>query len=515
MINVSWEDAKAYVSWLSQHTGKPYRLPSEAEWEYAARAGTTTRYPFGDAITPKDANCCDKLGKTTEVGAYPPNAWGLYDMQGNVYERVEDTWHRSYKGAPVDGSAWTDGEQHLRVERGGSWLSDAWTDRPATRSFGGRSSFDGFRVARTLERQSLLHRIKVLTLGPQQNFPSPAKNNQTQPFVQYEHRADEILLQKIQNRNRLSSSDLTAKNKIISQLPKGELSGTLFTTSDVHIDYIHSADVFQGVITTTNVDQAKQEAVNWFLSQGFSQDAICNYPVYFYLSPDAASELKNSNPSITVSTLPPNCQLTAATLAAANFPALTGRVVDDAHILSPITIADLERKLANLEQKSGIQLVVASVPSLDGEELEPYATTLFNTWKLGEAKQNNGVLLLIAPKERRVRIEVGYGLEGTLTNAVSSVILANAIVPRFNAGDYNGGVTRGVDDIITALAEWKPKQTDTHAEHEPQVNAPSTINTTTQNGIVPLNQIPTESPPNTNPLVAWDPKQLVYLLKEE
>ena len=158
---------------------------------------------------------------------------------------------------------------------------------------------------------------------------------------------------------------------------------------------------------------------------------------------------------------------------AANFPALTGRVVDDAHILSPITIADTERKLADLDQKSGIQFVVATVPSLGGEEIEPYANELFRAWRLGEAKKNNGVLLLVAPKERRVRIEVGYGLEGTLTDAVSSVIIANAIAPRFKAGDYDGGVTRGVDDIITALttdsAEWKPKPTDTRAEHDPSL----------------------------------------------
>ena len=159
-----------------------------------------------------------------------------------------------------------------------------------------------------------------------------------------------------------------------------------------------------------------------------------------------------------------------AALAAANFPPLTGRVVDQAKILSPVTIADLERKLADLEQKSSIQLVVATVPSLGGEEIEPYANELFRAWKLGEAKKNNGALLLIAPNERRVRIEVGYGLEGTLTDAVSSIIISNAIAPRFRAGDFNGGVTRGVDDIITALttdaAEWKPKPTDMRAEHE-------------------------------------------------
>ncbi len=158
-----------------------------------------------------------------------------------------------------------------------------------------------------------------------------------------------------------------------------------------------------------------------------------------------------------------------AALAAASFPPLTGRVVDEAKILSPVTSADLERKLADLEQKSGIQLVVATVPSLGGEEIEPYANELFRAWKLGETKKNNGVLLLIAPNERRVRIEVGYGLEGTLTDAVSSIIISNAIAPRFKAGDFNGGVTRGVDDIITALttdsAEWKPKPTDMRAEH--------------------------------------------------
>jgi len=159
-----------------------------------------------------------------------------------------------------------------------------------------------------------------------------------------------------------------------------------------------------------------------------------------------------------------------AALAALNFPPLTGRVVDQAKILSPLTAADLERKLADLEQKSGIQLVVATVPSLGGQEIEPYANELFRAWKLGEAKKNNGVLLLIAPKEHRVRIEVGYGLEGTLTDAISSLIIANAITPRFKAGDFNGGVTRGVDDIITALttdsAEWKPKPTDMRAEHD-------------------------------------------------
>ena len=158
------------------------------------------------------------------------------------------------------------------------------------------------------------------------------------------------------------------------------------------------------------------------------------------------------------------------TAALAAFPQLTGRVVDEAHILSPVTSADLERKLADLEQKSGIQLVVATVPSLDGQEIEPYANSLFRAWKLGEAKSNNGALLLVAPKERRVRIEVGYGLEGTLTDAISSIIIANAIAPRFRAGDFNGGVARGVDDIIATLttdsAEWKPRPAEMRTEHD-------------------------------------------------
>src|ERR1700722_11180118 len=102
----------------------------------------------------------------------------------------------------------------------------------------------------------------------------------------------------------------------------------------------------------------------------------------------------------------------AAALAAVDFPPLTGRVVDQANILSPVTKADLETKLADLEQKSRIQLVVATVPSLGGEEIEPYANVLFRAWKLGDAKDNNGALLLVAPKERRGGLGGGYGPAG-------------------------------------------------------------------------------------------------------
>jgi uncharacterized protein len=146
---------------------------------------------------------------------------------------------------------------------------------------------------------------------------------------------------------------------------------------------------------------------------------------------------------------------------ALSFPPLTGRIVDQANIIPPDARNAIEPKLRDLEDKSGIQLVVATVTSLEGQEIEPYANQLFRTWKLGEKAKNNGVLLLIAPNERRVRIEVGYGLEGTLTDALSKIIISNAIAPRFKAGDYSGGITRGVDDIITVLttdaSEWQKR----------------------------------------------------------
>ena len=99
--------------------------------------------------------------------------------------------------------------------------------------------------------------------------------------------------------------------------------------------------------------------------------------------------------------------------------------------------SELEAKLKNLEDKSGIQVVVATVKSLEGSDIETYANQLFRNWRLGEAKKNNGVLLLVAPNEHKVRIEVGYGLEGTLTDALSSVIISSAMVPRFKANDFS------------------------------------------------------------------------------
>jgi len=144
-----------------------------------------------------------------------------------------------------------------------------------------------------------------------------------------------------------------------------------------------------------------------------------------------------------------------------NFPPLTARVVDQAGVLTAQSRSDLGAQLKNLEDKSGIQLVVATVKSLEGGDVETYANQLFRYWKLGEAKKNNGVLLLVAPIEHKVRIEVGYGLEGTLTDALSSVIISSVIVPRFKANDFSGGIERGIDGIISVLsgdaADWQPK----------------------------------------------------------
>ncbi len=159
VINVSWGDAKQYVGWLSQLTGKEYRLLTEAEWEYAARGSTMTRYSWGDDPRKGNANCdgCGSqwdLQQTAPVGSFKPNGFGLYDMHGNVWEWVEDSWHASYYGAPTDGSAWLQGgDPSYRVVRGGSWRNETHDVRAAARR--GRNinvQFDtlGFRVVRTL-----------------------------------------------------------------------------------------------------------------------------------------------------------------------------------------------------------------------------------------------------------------------------------------------------------------------------------------------------------------------------
>jgi formylglycine-generating enzyme required for sulfatase activity len=159
VINVNWDDVQQYVAWLSQVTGKTYRLLSEAEYEYAARAGTTTAYPWGDDIGKNNANCngCSSQWdnkQTAPAGSFPANKFGLYDMVGNVWDWTEDCRHSNYNGAPSDGSAWiTGGDCSNRILRGGSWLAAPGDLRSAYRSrftTGTRSSRIGFRVGRTL-----------------------------------------------------------------------------------------------------------------------------------------------------------------------------------------------------------------------------------------------------------------------------------------------------------------------------------------------------------------------------
>ena len=158
VIYVSWENAVAYTRWLSAQTGERYRLPSEAEWEYAARAGSGTVYSWGNEIGNNRANCrgCGSrwdFEKTAPVGSFGANAWGLHDMHGNLWEWVQDCWNDSYRGAPTNGSAWESGNCSRRVLRGGSWNYRPGSLRAADRSggtTGGRYIFSGFRVARTL-----------------------------------------------------------------------------------------------------------------------------------------------------------------------------------------------------------------------------------------------------------------------------------------------------------------------------------------------------------------------------
>ncbi|MET0070051.1 MAG: formylglycine-generating enzyme family protein, partial [Candidatus Thiodiazotropha sp.] len=164
VINVNWKDAVAYAEWLSKQTGKRYRLPTEAEWEYAARAGSTTRYSWGDEIDQDGkvwANCagCGSQWDDEQmapVGSFTPNGFGLYDMSGNVWEWVQDCWHGDYQGAPHDGSAWLEsdeGDCGRRVIRGGSWSGGPRFIRSADRFWinpGRRYGTLGFRLAQDL-----------------------------------------------------------------------------------------------------------------------------------------------------------------------------------------------------------------------------------------------------------------------------------------------------------------------------------------------------------------------------
>ncbi len=165
VVCVNWEDAQAYVKWLAEKTAKGYRLPSEAEWEYACRAGTMTPFWWGKSITPSQANYDGNYvyegggnkgeyrKKTLPVKSFPPNPWGLYQVHGNVWEWCEDTWHDNYTGAPADGSVWATGDSGLRVVRGGSWYDYPRYLRAAIRVRNTpvvRYDIVGFRLSRTL-----------------------------------------------------------------------------------------------------------------------------------------------------------------------------------------------------------------------------------------------------------------------------------------------------------------------------------------------------------------------------
>jgi uncharacterized protein len=144
--------------------------------------------------------------------------------------------------------------------------------------------------------------------------------------------------------------------------------------------------------------------------------------------------------------------LAVPAVAAPTFPPLTGRVVDDAHVLDDATKTALTAKLAGLEQTTSRQLVVVTLPSLQGYEIADYGYQLGRAWGIGQKKQDNGVLFIIVPSEHKTRIEVGYGLEPVLTDALSSVILQEAVLPKFRAGDIQGGIVAGTDEIVKQLS---------------------------------------------------------------
>jgi formylglycine-generating enzyme required for sulfatase activity len=158
---INWADAQAYISWLSQKTGQGYRLLSEAEWEYAARGGTSTPFSFGQGITTDQANFNGEPSGafregTTSVGVFPVNAFGLHDMHGNLWEWTDDCSNGSYEGAPNDGSAWLEGDCDRHVLRGGSWTNEVRSLRSAERvkhsgDPAARGAVDGFRITRALD----------------------------------------------------------------------------------------------------------------------------------------------------------------------------------------------------------------------------------------------------------------------------------------------------------------------------------------------------------------------------
>ena len=269
VVCVSWDDAQAYVEWLSEQTGKVYRLPSEAEWEYAARAGSETRYHFGDEISrlcdygnvldttalafshnwPYMAGCHDGVMYPAKVGSYRPNGFGLYDMHGNVREWVEDCWGESYRDAPDDGSPWIDDKCEYNVQRGGSWSSQPrhvqtsyrHRDRKA-----GASINTGIRLVRdvpTLGIQKLSKGGKKLTLTKEEVVRVQVEKSR---FV--DSKTDQKTGQKLILRQpgEIFSDDLSVggKGPELVVIPAGTFHmGDLAGVGDEHEWWVHQVQI--------------------------------------------------------------------------------------------------------------------------------------------------------------------------------------------------------------------------------------------------------------------------------
>ena len=221
VVNVNWNDARQYVAWLSLMTGKWYRLLTEAEWEYAERAGTTSAYFWGDEVGIGNAVCIGCGSKwdnkqTAPVGSFQPNGFGLYDMLGNVWEWTEDCYHDSLDGAPTDGSAWTDNcKQGRRAVRGGGWDSYAVHLRSADRdriSIGTRINDLGFRVARTLKPGAALSSAPTATLPG--NAPAAHRRKRSYQAAELKASAEAAAHPAGDQRDR--NSTIATKNTILA-----------------------------------------------------------------------------------------------------------------------------------------------------------------------------------------------------------------------------------------------------------------------------------------------------------
>jgi uncharacterized protein len=162
--------------------------------------------------------------------------------------------------------------------------------------------------------------------------------------------------------------------------------------------------------------------------------------------------------------------LASLTAAATDVPFLTGRVTDNADILSASMRESLTERIKAHEDRTGNQIAVLTVPSLEGESIEEYAEAVFKEWKLGQKGKDNGILIIVAPQDHRMRIEVGYGLEGTLPDSLAGSIIRNAMTPRFKTGDYDDGIEAGVSAVITVLENGKAPEFDSASGNKPKTS---------------------------------------------